>query len=427
MNMNGWVASSQRVYRWLLRLYPQDYRTAYGMEMFHVFTAQCREAHKGQGRWGILSLWSRTLADVIVTVIREHLSDPHARVGLLEATPNAPLPWKGVLLVLIPGLIFFVSQIEQVISNNDWFYFVFYRAGYFLILPVLLVWVWTRRFPVWGLIPLGLLYATLWEYVQRFQLESLPFIGKWFARESIELVGTELSIYAWRYLFTSMICLILLGILLRVGVQRGQISRTGWIWLGVYGSLFVLRIVLEGYRSFSSWWVSPEEMNKYLFETSLWLGYTSLPFLLLVFIGMLFARKYEGFSFLMLLGYLLPIVIFGRYGVWNDYIPFYVVSLTVVAYRFIVALIAPVWLVRAAAIPSRQRAAAIPVAIAILCHLFLSVITWKVIAMSRLDLILIVWDPLMTAAGLGLAVALYLPGGEDRTVLSPPAVSAAAE
>ena len=52
--------------------------------------------------------------------------------------PNAPLPWKGVLLVLIPGLIFFVSQIEQVISDKDWFFIVYYRAALFLILPVVL-------------------------------------------------------------------------------------------------------------------------------------------------------------------------------------------------------------------------------------------------------------------------------------------------
>ena len=163
MKTNRWIALSQRLYRWLLHLYPQAYRTTYESEMFHVFTDQCREAYAQRGRLAMLSLWLRTLVDVGVTVVREHLSDPQAKVGLLEAMPNAPLPWKGVLLVLIPGLIFFVSQIEQVTSGNDWFFLAFYRAGYFLILPVLLVWVLTRRFPVWGLIPFGLLYETLWS------------------------------------------------------------------------------------------------------------------------------------------------------------------------------------------------------------------------------------------------------------------------
>ena len=82
-----------------------------------------------------------------------------------------------MLLVLIPGLIFFVSQIEQVTSTNDWFFFAYYRAAYFLILPVLLVWMFTRRFPVWGLIPFGLLYGTLQSYNPGFLISKLPFLS----------------------------------------------------------------------------------------------------------------------------------------------------------------------------------------------------------------------------------------------------------
>lgn len=242
MKTNEWVASSQRLYRWLLQLYPHGYRATYEEQMFHLFTDQCREVSKQQGSSGRLFLWLRTLMDLGTTVVREHLSDPNAKVGLLEAAPNKPLPWKGVLLVLIPGLIFFVSQIEQVTSNNDWFFLAFYRAGYFLILPVLLVWLLTRRFPVWGLVPLGLLYATLWNYVQLLQFESLPLIGRWFTDETIKLFGMLIGTYTLRYLFTSIACLILLAILIRAGVQRGQISRMAWIWLGIYGFLFVLHV-----------------------------------------------------------------------------------------------------------------------------------------------------------------------------------------
>ncbi|HMB21811.1 MAG TPA: hypothetical protein VKP08_03215, partial [Anaerolineales bacterium] len=202
MKTNEWVASSQRLYRWLLHLYPQGYRSNYEEEMFHLFTDQCREVSKQQSSSGRLFFWLRTLADFGVTVVREHLSDPNARAGLLDAAPNKPLPWKGVLLVLIPGLIFFVSQIEQVTSNNDWFFIAFYRAGYFLILPVLLVWLLTRRFPVWGLIPLGLLYETLWNYFERFDLSKLPFnlIDRWFYNGSIIRFGIRIDAYMLKYL-----------------------------------------------------------------------------------------------------------------------------------------------------------------------------------------------------------------------------------
>ncbi len=137
--------------------------------MFHFFTDQCRDVYKERGWFGILSLWPHTLVDVGVTAVREHLTDPQAKFGLLEALPDTPLPWKGVILVLIPGLIFFVSQIVQLTSSEDWFFLVLYRAAYFLILPALLAWLITCRFPIWGLIPFGLLYETLWSYSRRFQ------------------------------------------------------------------------------------------------------------------------------------------------------------------------------------------------------------------------------------------------------------------
>jgi len=403
--------------------------------MFHLFTDQCREAYKGQGWAGILSLWARILIDVSVTAIREHLSTPRASVGLLDIAPNAVLPWKGVLLVLVPGLIFFVSQIEQVTSSNDWFFLVFYRAGYFLILPVLLVWLLTRRFPVWGLIPLGLLYETLWSYGQLTPLSRLPFIGRWFVGESVNLFGMRINTYDLRYLLAASVCVILLGTLIGYNIRRRQIPLGAWKWLGLCGLLIVFRMAGEVYRFgvLQSQYLSPEELWAYLFPITLWYLYDSLPFLVLVFIGMLFARKYGGFSFLLLLGYLLPTIIFGRYGAWNEYVPFYLVSAAVLVYRFVVALVAPIWLVRAASTPGRQRAAAIPVGVAIATHISLNLISFLAVVSqnnyqpSLLDVVMTIWNQLIISAGLGLAVSLYLPRNNDRVIVSPPDLVSAAE
>ena len=102
---------------------------------------------------------------------------------------------------------------------------------------------------------------------------------------------------------------------------------------------------------------------------SFWYLYDGLSLLLLVFIGFFFLMQVWRAQFPVLLGFLLPTVIFGRYGVWNESdsllsgepggsgLP----SLRAV-------LVAPIWLVRAASRPGRQRVAAIPVAIAILCQ-----------------------------------------------------------
>jgi len=435
MKTNRWIELSKRFYRLLLYLYPKAYRAVYETEMLHVFSDQCRSAYKQRGPLGILALWPRTLIDVIVTVTNEHLADPQAKIGLLEAMPNAPLPWKGVLLVLIPGLIFFVSQIEQVTSDQDWFFFVHYRAAYFLILPVLLVWMFTRHFPVWGLIPFGLLYGTLQSYNPSFLISKLPFLGY---PDKIMLFNTG---FDPGYLIPVLICMVLLCGLIWHNIRHRQMSRAVWGWLVVYALLTVFQIIaiaysIAGGQEFFDWKniISSTDLKQYMVDSTLWYLYDSLPFLLLVFVGKLFASKHEGLSFLILLGYLLPTVIFGRYGMWNETIPFYLVTLAVLIYRFVVALVAPIWLTRAASIPRRQRAAAIPVAIAIISQISLNVIVYLALANywdrqpSPLDFVMPLWNQFIIAAGLGLAVALYLPTAKtDQTATSQPTLTATTE
>jgi len=321
---------------------------------------------------------------------------------------------------LIPGLIFFISQIEQVTSSNDWFFFAYYRAAYFLILPVLLVWMFTRRFPVWGLIPFGLLYGTLRSYNLGYLISKLPpFIYP--NKLALFDIAFDPS-----YLIPVSVCAVLLCGFIWYNVRRRQISRAAWGWLAVCGLLIIFQILAVAYNTATAWegldWknaLGSVDMKKYMADASLWYLYDSLPFLLLVFIGMLFAPKYQGLSFLILLGYLLPTVIFGRYGVWNEAIPYYLVTLAVLIYRFVVALVAPVWLVRAASVPGRQRAAAIPVAIAIICQISLNIIVYLAraglynIPLNMLDFAFPLWNQLIIAAGLGLAVALYLPTAKD--------------
>jgi hypothetical protein len=167
----------------------------------------------------------------------------------------------------------------------------------------------------------------------------------------------------------------------------------------------------------------------YPFELLLQYLYDFLPLLLLIFIGMFFARKYGGLCFLLLLGHLLPAVLYGGYNAWLETVPFYVIVLAVLVYRFIVALVAPVWLVRAASIPGRQRAAIVPVALAILCRITLNIIllAWQsTFQIHPFSLTFILVSQLIIAVGMGLAVALYLPR-EDQAVDSPPPLAVTAE
>lgn len=428
MKSNRWIELSQRFYRRLLHLYPQAYRTIYEDEMARFFTSECREAYQQRGRLGILLLWLRTFVDVGKTVLIEHLSDPNARVGILEAMPNAPLPWKGVFLVLIPGLVFFISQIMQLVSDKDWFFIAYNRAAFFLIVPVLLVWLLTRRFPVWGLIPLGLLYGTLAGYNPTYLISKL---GLYTPPASPLLYPVPISP---GYLIAVFVCAISLCGLIGYYSRRKQISRSTWRWLGIYGFLIVLKIVGEFY-SFRLWqssydqnWTQVDVMN-FSLQMPVWYLYDALPFLLLIFIGKVFTRPQSGLSFLLLLGYMLPIIVFGRYGEWTNIIPFSMVVSAVLIYRFVVALLAPVWLARASSMSRQQHAVVIPVSVALLCHIALRVINELALInqygyqVDWVSLLLLHWNQLLIAVGLALAVTLYFPKQQDNIPIAPPFVA----
>ena len=67
------VILHHRVFRFLLRLFPFEFRGDYGRDMEHVFEDQRREAEHMGGIMGILRLWWETLSGIFTTAPREHI------------------------------------------------------------------------------------------------------------------------------------------------------------------------------------------------------------------------------------------------------------------------------------------------------------------------------------------------------------------
>jgi hypothetical protein len=78
------VKRSEQTYRWLLRLYPRDFRDEYGEEMSLLFRAR--------GSDGLVRLWLQVLGDLIFHAPREHWSatkqDLRVRVSTASAQPR---------------------------------------------------------------------------------------------------------------------------------------------------------------------------------------------------------------------------------------------------------------------------------------------------------------------------------------------------
>lgn len=65
---------SERVFDWLLHLYPPGFRAEYGVEMAQVFGDCYRDAQRA-GRSGLVALWLATLADTTVSASKERLEE----------------------------------------------------------------------------------------------------------------------------------------------------------------------------------------------------------------------------------------------------------------------------------------------------------------------------------------------------------------
>jgi hypothetical protein len=442
MQTNRWINISRRVYARLLNLYPAAHRAEYGTDMLQVFTDQCRSASQAPTGLAFLALWMRTLVDLGINVVREHLTSPRSTLGGLENGPIQPLPWKGVALVLVPGLIFFASQVAQ-LTGQDWFFLMVYRAAYFLILPVLAAWAWTRKFPVWGLIPLGLLMNTLLSLGYRLQYleyvtpgEVSPLL-RWLAPILKTIPPTTLEIIP--------VILFLLAILALLWMARHRVGISGraWVWLGVYAALVILYILANVYPILSAHIIAvnarvaalvrADNLKSVIDQASYYL-YIYGGFLVLILLGALLAGRHGRLAALLPLGYLLPTILYGRIS--NDWptpgTPEFTFMLTVaaaaLAYRFLVALAGPLWIVRSASGQMQKRASAASLMVLVGIQAVFNLVmlfSGKWGGQQLTDAYFAIAGQLIVGAGLALALALYRNAPQPQVADQPRELSPA--
>jgi hypothetical protein len=405
---NPWINNSGKIYRSLLRLYPQEHRKNFGAPMQQVFNDQCHCAYQQKGVLGIFLLWLRILPDLGYTVLLEHSSSKQTSWGLIEPVPNAPLPWKGVFLVLLPGMVYLVSQIAQ-LNGEAWYLTVYYRAAFFLILPVLAFWGITRRFPIWGLIPLGLFFRLAQQML--YQLTYLPpnafssnplinnilAIVQLFPKDHIlPIILFSLAILwlGWRYLH-----------------QQG-VRRVFWILTGVYLLIVLGRVFNDvgwGFLYYKD--VPSDKLISSLNVSIIWNLYDFTGFLLLIFLGTLLTRRHGFNTILVPIGYILPVILVGIYDDTNMSMRLAAISMAVLAYRLLLAFITPLWISRAASQAWKKWAVFISVAVALGIHAILQFYPlWSNIIQSypsTQGVINLVLDEAKTISAFLLAIIMY--------------------
>jgi hypothetical protein len=62
---------ADRLYGWLLKAFPGEFRGDFGEAMAEDFKDQRREAYEDRGRSGVMRLWARTVVDFMRRAPRE--------------------------------------------------------------------------------------------------------------------------------------------------------------------------------------------------------------------------------------------------------------------------------------------------------------------------------------------------------------------
>ncbi len=114
--MRGQAILGARLYGILLKSYPMEFRQAYGDAMVSVFEESLAEARARSGRYGVLSLWLYTLADLAKTVLAERASGFVAACGIERKTSlGASFAIHGVVL---SGIIWVGLHTAHPIHNS---------------------------------------------------------------------------------------------------------------------------------------------------------------------------------------------------------------------------------------------------------------------------------------------------------------------
>jgi hypothetical protein len=239
------VQQAVKVYIVLLRLYPREHRREYGEWMAQLFRDQCTDAYAQRRALGLLALWLRTLWDLGITAFQEHLRLA-ADLGLANQKV-APLPWRQVLLAVLPGLWIMVERAQLIpwVLGWRWISYDLYnlppgvaypssykmlmlwlKLGWMGLACVLMMWRgWRNRpvacwvYPIAGVVVFGLPLTVLSIIFHQDGMTSLSPLGGLLMNKMLPLTFVAASLVV-------------------LGIQRRRIRASIITW-GVVG-LFII-------------------------------------------------------------------------------------------------------------------------------------------------------------------------------------------
>ena len=140
------VQSSTRLYGFLLKLYPQAFRQAFGEEMAYVFSESLNDACAEKGGRGVMAYWGRTIVDVGKSVVIQHIEDQKENDPMNTKSTNG-IPRNSFARAAIATALILLLPVAAslLVDSFNWGLMDFILTGVLLFAAALTYDLITRR------------------------------------------------------------------------------------------------------------------------------------------------------------------------------------------------------------------------------------------------------------------------------------------
>lgn len=124
------IQQSERVYDFLLKFYPKNYRYEFEEEMKYVFSESLKDTYFENGVVGIIHLWLRTIIDAIQSLLIQHIENQKGS-SFMKKNTDFLMQNKAILWVAIgTGLLLLIPLIGMLVTDDwNWGFFDFVFMG----------------------------------------------------------------------------------------------------------------------------------------------------------------------------------------------------------------------------------------------------------------------------------------------------------
>ena len=122
---------SERIYDFLLKFYPENYRVEFEEEMKFVFSESLKDAYSEHREQGVIHLWLRIMIDTVKSLVIQHIENRKGSDSMKTKNTDLLMQNKVFLwLALGTGLLLMIPLIGMLVSSEwNWGFFDFIFMG----------------------------------------------------------------------------------------------------------------------------------------------------------------------------------------------------------------------------------------------------------------------------------------------------------